>query len=86
MFNFCEVFAGRAMVTDAGSAYTCRRKFKAPWIQTKVQKMQVLPKTWVSPNNRLNISDQKLKIFTFGIREQKKEPQKPKGNNWRWTL
>ena len=38
MFNLCEVFVGRAMVTDAGRANTCRRKFKAPWLQTIVQK------------------------------------------------
>ena len=44
MFNFCEVFVGRAMVSDAGRANTCRRKFKAPWLQTKVQKMKDLPK------------------------------------------
>ena len=37
--------------------------------------MNVLSKTWVSPNNRLNTLNQKLKTFTFGIREQNK------GNN-----
>ena len=39
--------------------------------------MKVFPKTWVSSNNRLNISDQKLKTFTFGIREQNKGTTKP---------
>ena len=34
--------------------------------------MKVLPKTLVSPNNCLNNSDQKLKTFTFGNREQNK--------------
>ena len=34
--------------------------------------MKVLPKTLVSPNNRLTISDQKFKILTLGIREQNK--------------
>ena len=38
MFNFCEVFAGRAMVTDAGKANTCRRKNKAPSLRTKCAK------------------------------------------------
>ena len=28
------------MVTDAGRANTCRRKFKAPWLQTKVLKKE----------------------------------------------
>ena len=43
----------------------------------KFKKMKVLSKTWVSPNNRLNISDQKLETFTFGIREQNKGTTKP---------
>ena len=39
--------------------------------------MKVFPKTWASHNNRLNISDQKLKTFMFGIREQNKGTTKP---------
>ena len=35
MFNFCVVFAGHDMVTDAGRATTRRRKFKAPSLKTK---------------------------------------------------
>ena len=53
MFNFCEVFAGRAMVTDADRANTSRRKIKAPWLQTKV----------VSRKNRLKISDGKSPLL-----------------------
>ena len=51
MFNFYVVSAGHDMVTDAGRATTCRREFKAPWLQTKVQKMKDLPKTWVLTEN-----------------------------------
>ena len=47
MFNFDVILAGHDMVTDAGRAATCRRKCKAPCLQTKVQKMKDLPKTWV---------------------------------------
>ena len=38
MFNFCVVFAGHDMVTDAGRATTHRRKFKAPSLKTKTIK------------------------------------------------
>ena len=41
--------------------------------------MKVFPTIWISPNNRLKISEQKLKAFTFSIEEQNKgatEPQK----------
>ena len=39
---------------------------------TKLQNVKFPPKTWVTPNNRLTISDQKFKILTLGIREQNK--------------
>ena len=38
MFNFSEDMAGHDMVTDAGRATTCKRKFKAPSLQTKCAK------------------------------------------------
>ena len=44
MFNFCEVFVGRAMVIDADRANTCKRIFKV-WLQSKVQNMKDLSKT-----------------------------------------
>ena len=60
MLNFYVVSASRDMVNGTDRSTTCRSKFRAPPLQTKMQKMKVLPKTWVSPNNRLKISDQKL--------------------------
>ena len=33
MLIFYEVFAGRAMVTDAGRANSFKRKLKAAWLQ-----------------------------------------------------
>ena len=60
------------MVNDIDRSTTCRRKFKAPQLQRKLQKIMFLPKTWVSPNNRLNNSDQILKTYTVGFREQNK--------------
>ena len=38
LFNFYKISAGHDMVNDAGRATTCRRKLKAPWLQTKAQK------------------------------------------------
>ena len=74
MFNFCEVFVGRAMVTDAGKANTCRHKSKAPWLQTKVQKMKDLPKMSFT-KNRLNNSDEK-KTINFQPRPNNPVPNK----------
>ena len=39
--------------------------------------MKDLAKTWVSSNNRLQISDQKLKTFTYGNREEHKKTKRP---------
>ena len=36
MFNFYLILAGLDMMTDAGRATMCRRKFKALWLQTNV--------------------------------------------------
>ena len=47
VFNFYVVLAGFDMTNEAGRATTCGRKFKAPWLQTKVHKMKELWKTWV---------------------------------------
>ena len=67
------------MVNDTNRCPTCGSKFRAPPLQRKMEKMKVFLKIWVSPNNCLNVSDQKLKTFTFGIREQNKGTTKPQG-------
>ena len=77
MLNFYVVSADRDMANDTYRSTTPRSKSRAPPSQRKIQKMKVFPRTWVSPNNRLIISDQKLKTFTYGIREQKKGTTKP---------
>ena len=71
------VSAGRDIVNDNDRSTTCRSNFKAPPIKTKLQNVKFLPKTWVAPNNRLTISDQKFKILTLGIREQNKGTTRP---------
>ena len=35
LFNFYVISAGHDMAIDAGSATTCRRNFKAPWLETE---------------------------------------------------
>ena len=47
MFFYYVILAGHDMITDTGRAAMCRRKFKAPWLQTKLQKIKDLSKTWV---------------------------------------
>ena len=52
------------MVTDAGWATTCRRNFKTPWLQTKVQIMKDLPEMSFT-EKRLKISDGKKIISSL---------------------
>ena len=86
MLNFYVISAGRDMVSDTDRSTTCRSRSRAPPLQRKIQKMKVLPKTWVSPNNRLIIPDQKLKTFTFGIRKQNKGTTKPQTQQLKMDL
>ena len=87
MFNFYVVSAGYDMVTDAGRATTCRREFKAPWLQTKVQKMKDLPRTWVLTGKQFeNFRPKKIKNSSPRIEKKTKETQDPKGKNWTWTM
>ena len=44
MFNFYVVLAGHDKLNDAGRATTCRRKFKAPSLQTKYRKWRTFRK------------------------------------------
>ena len=44
LFNFNVISAGQGMVKDNDGATTCRRKFKAPWLQTERKKMKALLK------------------------------------------
>ena len=48
--------------------------------------MKDLPKTWVSSNNRLKISDQKNQKSQCSHGEKTKETQDPKGKNLTWTM
>ena len=48
--------------------------------------MKDLPKTWVSSNNRLKISDQKIKNSSPRMEKKTKEKQDPKGKNLTWTM
>ena len=62
LFNFYVDLAGNDMVNDAGQTTTCRRKFKTPWLQTKVQKMKDHPKMSLT-EKRSKIPDGKKNHF-----------------------
>ena len=86
MLKFYVVSAGRDMVNDTDMSATCRSRSRAPPLQRKIQEMKVLPKTWVSPDNRLILSEEKLKTFTFGKREQNKGTARPQRQQLKMDL
>ena len=86
MLKFYVVSTGPDMVNETDKSTTCRSNFRAPPLKRKIQKMKVLPKTRVSPNNRLNNSDQELKTCTFGIREQNRRTKKPQKQQLKMDL
>ena len=86
MLKCYVVSTGRDMVNDTDRSTTCQSKLRAPPLQTKIQKMKVLPKEFVSPNNRLILPAQKLKTFTLGNREQNKRTTKPQRQQLKMDL
>ena len=86
MLKFYVVSAGRDVVNDIDRSITPRSKSRNSPLQRKVQKMKVFPKTWVSHNNRLIISDKTLKTFTFGNREQNKRTTQPQKEQLKMDL
>ena len=82
MFKFCVVSADRDMVNALTVLPRAGANSKLHQKKTKLQNVKFLPKTLVAPNNRLTISDQKFKILTSGIREQKQKNHKtPEATN-----
>ena len=77
MLKFYVVSAGRDMVNALTVLPRAGANSKLHQKKTKLQNVKFLPKTWVAPNNRLTISDQKFKISTSGIREQNKGTTRP---------
>ena len=60
MFKFYEILAGHDMVTDAGRATKCKRKFKGPSIPTKSTKIEGPSENMIFNRGKsLKISDEK---------------------------
>ena len=76
VLKYNVVFGVRDLVNDTDRSTTCRSSFRASPLQRRIQKIKVLSKTRVSPDNCLKISDKKLKTFTFFNTKQKKSTTK----------
>ena len=87
LFNFYVISAGHDMASDAGRATTCRRNFKAPWLQTERTKNEgSSEKMSFNGETFWRFQTKKIKSSTLPMENKTKEPQDPKGKNWTWTM
>ena len=70
-------------INDAGRATTCRRNFKAPWLQTERTKSEG-PSERMICNLETNwmFQTKKFKNCTPPVEKKTREPQVPEGRNW----
>ena len=85
-FNFYVVLAGHDMVTDAGRATTCRRKFKAPLLKTNTKNERPSQKHEFHLITVWIFQTKKIKKSSFSKENKTKETQDHKGKNWTWTM
>ena len=62
LFNFYVISAGHDMAIDTGRAITCRRSFKAPWLQTERTKNE-------GPSEKMSFNGEQFENF---------KPRKPR--------
>ena len=78
LFNFYVISARYDMVNDAGRATTCRRNFKAPWLQTERTKNEGSSEKMSFNGEQFeNFNQKKTKKYQSPYGEQKNEPQDP---------
>ena len=88
LLTFYVISGGHDMANDAGPTTTCRRNFKAPWLQTEGTKMKGLLKKWNSTRKQFENFKRKKnqKKSSHRMENRTKEPRDPEGKNWTWTM
>ena len=66
LLNFYVISGGHDMANDAGPATTCRRNFKAPWLQTESTKNE-------GPSEKLSFNGEQFENF---------KPKNQKDQSW----
>ena len=79
LFNFYVFSAGHDMVNDAGRATTCRRIFKAPWLQRERTKNEKHSEKMSFNGEQFeNFETKKTKKVVFAWRTKQKNHKTPK--------
>ena len=87
LLTFYVVSGGHDIANDAGRATTCRRIFKAPWLQTERTKNE-------GSSEKMSFNGEKFEIFkpkktkksSYRMENKIKEPQDSGGKNWTRTM
>ena len=88
LLTFYVISGGHDMANDAGRATTCRRNFKAPWLQSKGTKMKGLLKKWNSTRKQFENFKRKKnqKKSSHRMENKTKEPRDSECKNWTWIM
>ena len=79
LFNFYVISAGHDMANDAGRATTCRRIFKAPWLQTeRIKNEKPTEKMSFNGETGWRLQTKKFKIPLLPWRTKQKNHKTPK--------
>ena len=85
MFNIYVVLVGHDMVTDATRATTCRRKFKAPSLQTNCTKKEGPPENMGFRGKQCEDFRRKKRTETLFSTYQKKPVEHKDSERLNWT-
>ena len=82
LLTFYVVSGGHDMANDAGRSTTCRRNFKAPWLQTDCSKNGgASEKMSFNGETGWRFQTKKFKKSAPPMENKTKEPQDPEGKN-----
>ena len=86
LLTFYVISGGHDMANDTGRTTTCRRNFKAPWLQTERTENE-------APSEKMRFNGEQFEKFKpkkpknpINVWRTKKEPQDPESKNWTWTM
>ena len=82
LLKFYVISNGHDMANDAGRATTCRRIFKAPWLQTeRIKNEKPTEKLSFNGETGWRLQTKKFKNSTPPMENKTKKPQDPEGKN-----
>ena len=87
LLTFYVISGGHDMANEAGRATTCRRNFKAPWLQTERTEIEgPSEKMSFNPETVWKFQTKKTKKSSHRMENKTKEPRVSECKNWTWIM